>query len=689
TFSGGLSALADMNIGSNSRWYQNGQSFMTSSTTAAGNLTFGYQTPGNINASGGLYNSYFGYQAGQSATSSVRNTGLGYQALKSVASGEGVSKGNDNTAIGYVALSNNTYGYQNTAIGSRALLVNTTGYQNVALGFNALSSNTSGYNNFGIGHYSLAAVTTGTGNVAIGVSALRATTASNNVGIGASALQSNTSGYQNTSIGATALYLNTTGYNVTGVGDHAMMYSTGINNTGFGQSVGMWLDNNLAQYRITTDTNMTLLGHNATKDNASQLDNGIAIGADARVLASNQAVFGNDNITTTLLKGKVGIGTTTPAWLLDIATTSAPQLALTDPNAGANLKHWTFRSSGGSLFFATSTDAYTTSSIAALTINSNGYIGVATTSPWRAFSVNGAVAMIGLSASQGNAVCIDANGEITNPGASACTGSSERFKEKIETLAPGFALDELSKLRVVSFDYKEGNYSAEDQKGSYGMIAEEVALVDDKLVDYGYDRQPLTLKFEKFIGLFVQAIQDLVARITGLEDKFAEQQAEIEALKARMNTLDGQTAAAITGEPLHCASPKVLSDDGKSCINAPVEKTLSCTSPDVPNADGTSCVAPELKCADDEVPTDGKCVKTAPVIALVGEPSISWSLNVKYADPGAVAKDYSGAEISPVIINSAAVDIATAGSYAVTYNITDSAGHKAAEVTRTVIVTAE
>jgi len=248
--------------------------------------------------------------------------------------------------------------------------------------------------------------------------------------------------------------------------------------------------------------------------------------------------------------GNLGLGTTTPAWLAHLASAVAPQLALTDPNAAANQKHWTFRSLAGSLFFATSSDAYATSSMPALTINSNGYVGIATTSPWRTFSINGTVAMSGLTTSvTGNALCITTNKEVTDAGAASCVPSSERFKENIQTLAPSFALDDLSKLRVVSFDYKDGFYSSEDQKGSYGLIAEEVEKIDAKLVDYGYDGKPLTLKFEKFIGLFVQSIQELVARVTGLETKINTQQQEIDALKDRMNTLDGQTSAAQTPPP--------------------------------------------------------------------------------------------------------------------------------------------
>jgi hypothetical protein len=62
-----------------------------------------------------------------------------------------------------------------------------------------------------------------------------------------------------------------------------------------------------------------LLGYGATKDNAAALTNGIAIGANARVLQSNQVVLGNDSITTTLLKGSVGIGTASPGYKLEVA----------------------------------------------------------------------------------------------------------------------------------------------------------------------------------------------------------------------------------------------------------------------------------------------------------------------------------------------------------------------------------
>jgi hypothetical protein len=65
--------------------------------------------------------------------------------------------------------------------------------------------------------------------------------------------------------------------------------------------------------------------------------------------------------TTFASNGNVGVATTTPAWGIQIASSTAPQFALTDPSAAANKKHWVMRSVGGDLYMATSTDAYATS----------------------------------------------------------------------------------------------------------------------------------------------------------------------------------------------------------------------------------------------------------------------------------------------------------------------------------------
>lgn len=79
---------------------------------------------------------------------------------------------------------------------------------------------------------------------------------------------------------------------------------------------------------------------------------------------SNPAKFVWDNVL-----GALGIGTSTPKWMLDIASSTAPQLALSDGIASD--VHWTFRNNGGNLFVATaSPSTFATSTVSAITLTS-------------------------------------------------------------------------------------------------------------------------------------------------------------------------------------------------------------------------------------------------------------------------------------------------------------------------------
>lgn len=51
--------------------------------------------------------------------------------------------------------------------------------------------------------------------------------------------------------------------------------------------------------------------------------NEIVIGYNATGLGSNTAVLGNDSIVTTVLKGKVGVGTTSPTAVLHLKAGTA------------------------------------------------------------------------------------------------------------------------------------------------------------------------------------------------------------------------------------------------------------------------------------------------------------------------------------------------------------------------------
>lgn len=90
-----------------------------------------------------------------------------------------------------------------------------------------------------------------------------------------------------------------------------------------------------------------------------------------------------------------GIGTSTPQWSLTVASSTRPQLALTDGSLTSNI--WTFRNAGGNFYFGTSSPlTFATSSIPALTIISGatstaGYWGIGTTTPKAPLTVQGLI----------------------------------------------------------------------------------------------------------------------------------------------------------------------------------------------------------------------------------------------------------------------------------------------------------
>jgi hypothetical protein len=78
---------------------------------------------------------------------------------------------------------------------------------------------------------------------------------------------------------------------------------------------------------------------------------------------------------------------------------------------------------------------------------------------------------------------------------------------------------------------------------------------------------------------------------------------------------------------------------------------------------------------------------TAPVITLIGTSVIDVNIDDTYTEAGATATDnFDGDITTSIVIGGDSVDTNTAGTYTVTYDVSDAAGNVAAQVTRTVNV---
>ena len=108
-------------------------------------------------------------------------------------------------------------------------------------------------------------------------------------------------------------------------------------------------------------------------------------------------------------------------------------------------------------------------------------------------------------------LCLSAGGVVLLQ-TSACTISSARFKKDIFPVSDKSSLDDVLKLRPVSFTMKEANRDPNSRLPQIGLVAEDVASVDPKLAIYEDDlTTPKSYRQEAVIARLVGAIHELNA----------------------------------------------------------------------------------------------------------------------------------------------------------------------------------
>ncbi len=105
-------------------------------------------------------------------------------------------------------------------------------------------------------------------------------------------------------------------------------------------------------------------------------------------------------------------------------------------------------------------------------------------------------------------VCLSSANQVMKlSGVATCIVSSQRFKHDINTAQAG--LDLIGKLRPVTFSYNGDTGSLGEQ---YGFIAEEVDELDKRLVVYGTDGLPFSVRYENMTAVLAKGVQELAAR---------------------------------------------------------------------------------------------------------------------------------------------------------------------------------
>ncbi len=297
------------------------------------------------------------------------------------------------------------------------------------------------------------------------------TSGANNVLMGENAGLSVTSGNYNVGIGDKALGGNTAGGSTetenTAIGASAgLVLTSGHYNTLIGTEAGLGLNTGSSNIIINTNTGAGLGGYGAT----------------ALTSGSQNVFIGTWNGMASNATGTIGI------------SDGAGNLRLYVNGSGLT-------NIGGN---TSPTNLFSVGSSSQFQVTSGGAIAAAT-----GITSSGTITFSGLSTANGSAaVCI--SGGVLSIASSSCTvPSALRFKTDVTTLTGN--LDKVMELRPVSYTM------IADGSHSIGFIAEEVATVENRLVDYDQNGQIMGLNYAQFAPILAGAIQELNVKIAPLQ----------------------------------------------------------------------------------------------------------------------------------------------------------------------------
>jgi len=228
----------------------------------------------------------------------------------------------------------------------------------------------------------------------------------------------------------------------------------------------------------------------------------IAHGSDSKVLSNNERFHIENNAGDIILtSSKIGIGLTNPLYAKLVVTNS--NVVTYNPSGFNNVNIRT-----------QSAATPTTGSCTGITMGVSGsselaLLAVQNSSSYAEFVVQS------YNGSYGERLRLNSSGTLTVTGDVVAYGSpsDKTFKENIKPVTN--ALDKVSKLQGVTFDWKESE-SILDIKEDIGFIAQDVQEVLPELVRENEDGK-LSLRDKGIVPILVEAIKELKAEIEQLK----------------------------------------------------------------------------------------------------------------------------------------------------------------------------
>ena len=414
----------------------------------------------------------------------------------------------------------------------------------------------------------------------------------------------------------------------------------------------------------------------------------ILAGTNSSDYALDVKSYASANLLYVRGDGNVGLGTTVPGTKLEVYG-NEPVLRIKDDNP----YHIDFRQTSGGDFDITNNLAETVmlfqQDADVIMGTTGGNVGIGMTNPSVALDVTGD---------------IEYTGTITDV-------SDVRLKENITDF--NGALGIVSSLQAKTYNM------IGDPESEVGFIAQDVqALFPGATSTIDPTNGYLGVSYVSLIPIISQAVKEMNLNLEGIagtttplpgsaSESFAT--AFFTNLKTTLSAWLADAGNGITDIFANKATldQVCLKDtNGTSCYTrTQLDTLLAGAGGSIVNNTGsgttTTSTTPAATCSDgiqnqDEtgIDTGGVCATpdsstpdtTAPVITLTGEITINLNVGDTYTEQGANATDNVDASVAVII--SGSVDTATAGTYTIHYNASDTAGNPATEITRTVNVAA-